>query len=62
MINKDGGGGQSLDFMGGHSCYEGGHRAHGGSPQSPPLGKTLQPQIQDFYIRVLTGNSNLNID
>ena len=28
MINKDGGG---------HSCYEGGHRAHGG----PPLGKTL---------------------
>ena len=32
MINKDGGG-QFLDFMGGH-------RAHGGSP-SPPLGKTL---------------------
>ena len=32
------GGGQFLDFMGrGHSCYEGGHRAHGG----PPLGKTL---------------------
>ena len=36
MINKDGGRGQFLDFMGGHSCYEGGHRAHGGSPQSPP--------------------------
>ena len=33
-----GGGGQFLDFMGGHSCYEGGHRAHGGVP---PLGKTL---------------------
>ena len=32
MIDKDGGGGQFLDFMGGHSCYEGGHRAHGGSP------------------------------
>ena len=27
MINKDEGGG--------HSCYEGGHSAHGGSP-SPP--------------------------
>ena len=28
--------------MGGHSCYEGGHKAHGGPP-SPPhtLGKTL---------------------
>ena len=35
-----GGRGQFLDFMGGHSCYEGGHRAHGGSPKSPP-GKTL---------------------
>ena len=30
MINKDGGG-QFLD-LGGHSCYEGGHRAHGGPP------------------------------
>ena len=29
------GGGQLLDFMGGHSGYEGGHRAHGGGP-SPP--------------------------
>ena len=26
--------------QGGHSCYEGGHRAHGGPPV-PPLGKTL---------------------
>ena len=35
--------GQFLDFMGGNSCYEGGHRAHGGPPSSPtpPLGKTL---------------------
>ena len=32
MINKDRGGGQFFDFMGGH-------RAHGGSP---PLGKTLE--------------------
>ena len=31
MIDK-GGGGQFLDFIGGHSCYEGGHRAHRGSP------------------------------
>ena len=29
-----------LDFMGGHSCYERGHRAHGGPPVSP-LRKTL---------------------
>ena len=34
MINKDGGG-QFLDFVGGHNCYEGGHTAHGGSPLSP---------------------------
>ena len=33
MINKDGGG-TILRFYGGHSCYEGGHRAHLGS-QSP---------------------------
>ena len=32
------GGGTIFEFYGGHSCYEGGHRAHGGSP---PLGKTL---------------------
>ena len=43
MINKDGGGGQFLDFMGGHSCYEGEHRAQGG----PPLGKTL-PGMEVF--------------
>ena len=36
MINKDGGGGQFFDFMGGgHSWYEGGLRTHGGPP-SPP--------------------------
>ena len=35
-----GGGGEFLDFMEGHSYYEGGHRPHGGIPQSP-LGKTL---------------------
>ena len=32
MINKDGGGGQFLDFMGGHSCYEGGIELMGGPP------------------------------
>ena len=37
MIDKDGGGGgQLLDFMGGYSCYEGGHRAHWGPPVPPP--------------------------
>ena len=43
MINKDGGG-KFLDFMGGHSCYEGGHRAHvGGSPTGEKPGcHTLQ--------------------
>ena len=35
MINKDGGRGQFLDFMGGHSCYEGGIELMGGPP-SPP--------------------------
>ena len=38
MINKDGGGGQFLDFMGGHSCYEGGIELMGGPP-SPPTGE-----------------------
>ena len=32
MINKDGGGDNFSILWGGHSCYEGGHRAHGGSP------------------------------
>ena len=34
MINKDGGGGTIFRFYGGHSCYEGGHGAHGGPPNS----------------------------
>ena len=34
MINKDGGEGQFLDFMGGHSCYEGDIELMG-VPQSP---------------------------
>ena len=56
MINKDGG--TIFGFYGrGHSCYEGGHRAHGGSPTPPPpththththtLGKTLV--MVDFF-------------
>ena len=47
MINKDGGGRQFLDFMGGHSCYEGGHRAHGGSssPPTPHWGKPLRVNL-----------------
>ena len=35
MINKDGGDNFSI-LWGGHSCYEGGHRAHGGIPPVPP--------------------------
>ena len=47
MINKDGGGGgQVSDFMGGHSCYEGDIELMRGSPQSPPLGKTLKVHLQ----------------
>ena len=38
MIKNDGGG-QFLDFMGGHSCYEGDIELTGGVP---PLGKTLE--------------------
>ena len=41
MINKDGGG-RFFDFMGGHSCYEGGNRAHGVPTSPPPLRKTLR--------------------
>ena len=34
--------GQFLDFMGRHSCYEGGHNIElMGVPPVPPLGKTL---------------------
>ena len=42
MINKDEGR-QFLDFMGGHCCYEGRHRAHEGLPvaPSPPTRETL---------------------
>ena len=46
-------GGQFLDFMGGHSYYEGGHRAQGGSSQSPPPGKAWNMILQiDVYIQV----------
>ena len=42
-------GGQFLDFMGGHSCYEGEHRAHG-CPPSPPTrenpGMKSRPNIK----------------
>ena len=41
MINKDrGGGGQFLDFIGGHSCYEGGIELMG-VPQLPLTRNTL---------------------
>ena len=28
--------GEIFQFCGGHSCYEGGHVAHGGPPVPPP--------------------------
>ena len=46
MINKDGGG-AIFRFYGGHSCYEGRHRAHGGPP-SPPTGEN--PGIRSFNL------------
>ena len=47
MINKDGGG-QFLDFMGGHSCYEGDIELMGvpqSPPPPPPLEKTLPGMV-----------------
>ena len=41
MINKDGGGVNFWILWGGHSCYEGGHRAHRVPSRPPPLEKTL---------------------
>ena len=40
MINKDGGGGQFLDFVGGHSCCEGDIELIRGPPtrENPALG------------------------
>ena len=35
MISKEGGGATFQFYGGGHSCYEGGHRAHGGPPVPP---------------------------
>ena len=47
MINKDGGGGGNLWILWrGHSCYEEGHRAHGGPPR-PPTRETL-PRMAVF--------------
>ena len=43
MINKDWGGGQFLDFMGGHSCYEGDTELMGVPPtrENPVLSMSL---------------------
>ena len=46
MINKDGGGGTILDFMGGrHSCYEGDIELMEGPPSTLPQGKTLLTMV-----------------
>ena len=47
MINKEGGGGHFLDFMGGQSCYERGHRAHGEVPPVPPTREN--PAMNDSF-------------
>ena len=50
------GGRQFWDFMGGHSCYEEGHRAHGGSPhQGKPCSEALfglkSTECADFQVK-----------
>ena len=56
MINKDGGGGQFLDFVGGHSCYEGRHRAYERSPPPvpppPPTRENSANRDLEFYANV----------
>ena len=55
MINKDGGGGDNFSILweGGHSCYEGGHRAHGGDPSVPPTRENPEPfSLVRGYIEV----------
>ena len=45
------GGGTILGIYGGHSCYDGGHKAHEGPPSPPPpLGKTLGSTVKAAYI------------
>ena len=55
MINKDGGGATIFDFMGGHSCYEGAHRAHG-SPPSPPTKENPDFTLTDALVTIQTIN------
>ena len=47
------GGGTIFRFYGGHSCYEGGHRAHGGSPSLPtrenPARSNLVSELHTFF-------------
>ena len=51
MINKDwGGGGQFLDFMGGHSCYEGTKSSWG----VPPTGEN-PGQTHKIYVSLHSG-------
>ena len=49
MINKDGGGGAIFRFYGGHSCYEGGHRAHGGSVPPTRENPVLSYQVNKAF-------------
>ena len=57
-------GGQILDFMGDTAVMRGGHRAHGGSPQSPPLGKTLptEKNLRSFWGGIWGTNKEYNTE
>ena len=53
--------------MGGHSCYEGGHRAHGGPPSPPSQGETLpgmavfgRSAVKELQTPFLIENNNKN--
>ena len=51
MINRDGrGGGQFLDFMGGHSCYEGEIELM----VDPPTGENLVQSCSTYTARSLS--------
>ena len=55
MINKDRGGGQFFDFMGGHSCYEGDIELMGGPP-SPPIRENPGFTLTDTLVTIQTIN------
>ena len=53
MINKDGGE-TIFRFYGGHSCYDGGNRAHGGPPV-PPTRENPAMSTSGGYLEYIGG-------